>query len=124
MPRNNYPGLPASRLIYANYMRRQAEKKVVAQRRAKKRSLQAQQSLEKRMETIKRQIAGWMRRIDRLERYPSKLAVQLLKDMARSSTIAPDVRLRASEILLRWGDGAIHVKRRRSPRRRDKGSGA
>ena len=94
-------------------IRRQAER---ADRRNALLDTRQERNLDRRQ-----QIANHIeRRIDKLEKYPSKNAAKQLQEIAKSRNTPGALRARAAAILLKWSDGDYsYGKRRRQQSRGD-----
>lgn len=119
--------IPKGRLIYALYVRRTRAQLRGAEKRAEKRQALLDTRLAMRLtrrEQVQRAID---KRLDRIERHPSKLGVQILRDLVQSRSTPEPCKARASTILLRWMDGDFSYERRGRPgqkSRRNQGVGA
>lgn len=122
MPRHNYPQaksmLHSGQLAYyAVYRKTRAEL-----RKQERRAQRHSQILDKRqaeyLDRRETQASHVEKRIDKLERYPSKRAVELLQEIAKSRKTPAAQRARAAAILLKWSEGDwSHGKRRRTAER-------
>ena len=91
-------------------LRKQAE-------RAKKRDAVLDHRHERKLEQREQFTSFLSRRIDKLEKYPSKLATKQLRDIVKSRNTPGALRARAAAILLKWTDGDYSHVRRQSSRR-------
>lgn len=115
MGRKNNP-VPNGLLVYAGYMRKTRQILRIAENRARKRNQIEDARLTRKLTRREQYAVAMARRMDRIERNPSKLGASQLYDIAKNCDNPPDMRLRASAILLKWADGDLsYGKRRRQP---------
>lgn len=116
MPRKNYPTVPAvhnGRLLYAGYVRKTRDILRKQERRASARNALLDKRQAEAFERKEKTINALKKRIDKIERYPSKLGVALLREISRSSKTPAEIRALASAILLKWSDGDFSYGKRR-----------
>ena len=117
MPRQNTKRgqnlLHTGQLLYFALRRKDRAELRKQETRARKRSLALDHRMHQALERDECKAAHLNKRIDKIEKHPSKLAIKTLQEIAKSRKTPGAQRARAAAILLRWSNGDFsHGKRR------------